>query len=143
MFINLYSRKITVFLAAASPDIDDIREELKCVLVKARIRAIDGQGVTTEQADAAMQTADCSIHILGGMDIYSPDGDGYNAPAGVQYRVAKALCSPSFKMFLWKIIIHIILNIRTAAPKIMLATLMLAEGRRERVIIRAAAPIIA
>ena len=101
MFINLYSRKITVFLAAASPDIDDIREELKCVLVKARIRAIDGQGLTTEQADAAMQTADCSIHILGGMDIYSPDGDGYNAPAGVQYRMAKEICGPSFKMFLW------------------------------------------
>lgn len=101
MFINLYNKKITVFLAAATPDMQGAREDLKCVLVKARFNAIDGQGLSSQEADAAIQSADCSIHILGETDIYTEGGSGYKSPAGVQYRKAQAICGAEFKMFLW------------------------------------------
>jgi hypothetical protein len=101
MFVNLYNRNFTVFLADATEEMADIRQNLKYVLVKARIQIIDGEGILYDEANKQIPTADCSIHIIGTADINTPDSEGYNSPAGVQYRVAKALCSPSFKMFLW------------------------------------------
>lgn len=101
MFINLYNRKFTVFLAAASPDMDDIRQELIHVLENAGINPIDGQTLPPEKIDAALQSADCSVHLLGQTDIYSQNGEGYNTPAGEQFRKAKNLCGKDFKMFVW------------------------------------------
>jgi hypothetical protein len=45
MFVNLYNRNFTVFLADATEEMADIRQDLKYVLVKARIQIIDGEGV--------------------------------------------------------------------------------------------------
>ena len=101
MFINLYNKMFTVFLAAVSPDMDDTRQELTFVLENAGIKSIDGKGLPADKIDLALQSADCSIHVLGKSDIYTHDGDGYNTPAGVQFRAAKNLCSDSFKMLVW------------------------------------------
>ncbi len=101
MFINLYNKMFTVFLAAVSPDMDDTRQELTFVLENAGIKSIDGKGLPADKIDLALQSADCSIHVLGKSDIYTHDGDGYNTPAGVQFRAAKNLCNDSFKMLVW------------------------------------------
>jgi len=101
MFINLYNRKITVFLASVSPDMDDMRTELKYVLVKAGIRAVDGQGLSYEKVDEAMQSVDGSVHILGNVDIYNHGEEGFDSSAGMQFRCAKERCGEQFKMFVW------------------------------------------
>ena len=101
MFVNLYNRSFTVFLADAAPEMSDARQELKYVLAKAGIESIDGEGMLSDDANRMIDGADCSIHILGTTDIYTPGGSGYNSPAGVQYRIAKSLCGAKFKMFLW------------------------------------------
>lgn len=101
MFINLYNRKFSVFLAAATPDMEGIREELKYVLDNASIEIVDGNDVKAEAVEASIVAADCSVHILGQSDIYTPQGDGYNTQAGVQFRAAKEKCSKEFKMFVW------------------------------------------
>ncbi len=90
MELNLYKRKFKVFLAEVSPDMTAWRSRLSCVLNNAGIAVVPD-----------LQTADCSIHLLGGQDIYSKDGKGYNTPAGSQFRTAKTLCSKDFKMFVW------------------------------------------
>lgn len=90
MELNLYKRKFKVFLADVSPDMTAWRSRLSCVLNNAGIAVVPD-----------LQTADCSIHLLGGQDIYSKDGKGYNTPAGSQFRTAKTLCSKDFKMFVW------------------------------------------
>ncbi len=101
MFIDLYSQPITVFLAAVTPDIEYIKRELQCVLGNARIQAFDGDGLSLQQAADAMANANCSVHILGSTDIYSPDTDGYNSAPGQQFRIAKERCGKDFKMFVW------------------------------------------
>lgn len=90
MELNFYKRKFKVFLADVSPDMTAWRSRLSCVLNNAGIAVVPD-----------LQTADCSIHLLGGQDIYSKDGKGYNTPAGSQFRTAKTLCSKDFKMFVW------------------------------------------
>lgn len=90
MAINLYSRKFTVFLADVSTDLNEIRSELTEVLFNANITLSDD-----------IKSADCSIHILGESDIYSPNGKGYNTSAGEHFRKAKTLCNNDFKMFVW------------------------------------------
>ena len=90
MLLNLYKRKFKVFLADVSKDMSTWRSRLSCVLNNAGIAVVPD-----------LQTADCSIHLLGGQDIYSKDGKGYNTPAGSQFRTAKTLCSKDFKMFVW------------------------------------------
>ena len=90
MFINLYSRKFSVFLASVSADMEDTRRELSDVL--------DNAGIAIEED---IQTADCSIHILGAVDIYTSGAEGYNTPAGEQFRCAKDKCGEQFKMFVW------------------------------------------
>ncbi|MBO7567132.1 MAG: hypothetical protein J6T60_08580 [Bacteroidales bacterium] len=101
MVITLYNRKFTVFLAAASPDMDDTREELKYVLDNASIEIIDGNDFKAESVEAAVLASDCSVHVLGKTDIYTPGGDGYDTMAGVQFRTAKSKCNKEFKMFVW------------------------------------------
>ena len=90
MFVNLYNRKFKVFLADVSTDMSATRKWLSRVLHNAGIEVSD-----------KMRAADCSIHILGGEDIYSDGGDGYDSPAGVQFREAKELCGSDFKVFVW------------------------------------------
>lgn len=51
--------------------------------------------------ELAIQSADCSIHILGNTDIYTLDSEGYDSPAGEQFRCAQAKCNEQFKMFVW------------------------------------------
>jgi hypothetical protein len=109
MFINLYNRKFAVFLAAVSDDMKETRQELEYVLVNAGIKIVDGQNLSLEKVADAMRDADCSVHILGKTDIYTPGSDGCGIPAGVQFRRAKEKCSEEFKMFVW--------NPRTAADE--------------------------
>ena len=90
MLLNLYKRKFKVFLADVSQDMSAWRTRLSRVLGNAGIAVVPN-----------LQTADCSIHLLGGEDIYSEGGDGYNTPAGSQFRAAKTLCGKDFKMFVW------------------------------------------
>ena len=90
MLLNLYKRKFKVFLADVSPDMSEWRGRLSRVLGNAGISVV-----------ANLQAADCSVHLLGKTDIYSESGDGYNTPAGSQFRAAKTLCGKNFKMFVW------------------------------------------
>ncbi|MBQ5512183.1 MAG: hypothetical protein IIT83_00725 [Bacteroidales bacterium] len=53
MFINLYNKMFTVFLAAVSPDMDDTRQELTFVLENAGIKSIDGKGLPADKIDLA------------------------------------------------------------------------------------------
>ena len=101
MFVNLYNRNFSVFLADGTNDIADIRTDLKYVLVKAGITIIDGAGLLYDDAIQKISESDCSVHILGTSDIDSPDSADYDSPAGVQYRAAKSMCGANFKMFLW------------------------------------------
>ncbi|MBQ3658376.1 MAG: hypothetical protein II956_16290 [Bacteroidales bacterium] len=90
MLLNLYKRKFKVFLADVSHNMSAWRLRLSHVLNNAGIAVVSD-----------LQSADCSIHLLGSQDIYSEGGDGYNSPAGSQFRTAKTLCSKDFKMFVW------------------------------------------
>lgn len=101
MYVNLYNRKFSIFLADATESMADIRQNLKCVLGKAGVFVIDGQGLLYDDACRKLAAADCSVHILGDVDINTPGSPGYDAPAGIQYRAAKSLCSPNFKVFIW------------------------------------------
>lgn len=101
MFINLYSRKFTIFLADVSPDMQDVRQELEYVLANAGIKTIDGGKTSPTGITSDLKSADCSIHLLGATDIYTHGCDGFNSPAGMQFRTAKNLCSKDFKMFVW------------------------------------------
>ena len=101
MYINLYNKKFSVFLADVTDEMSEVRQDLKYVLVKAGIDIIDGQGLLYDDANSKIDSADCSVHILGSTDINTPDTPGYDSAAGVQYRIAKSLCGPNFKMFLW------------------------------------------
>ena len=101
MYINLYNKKFSVFLADVTDEMSEVRQDLKYVLVKAGIDIIDGQGLLYDDANSKIDSADCSVHILGSTDINTPDTPGYDSAAGVQYRVAKSLCGANFKMFLW------------------------------------------
>ena len=90
MFINLYSRKFTTFIADVSADMVALRGELIDVINNAGIAIVD-----------SIDDADCSIHILGDIDIYTTGAAGYNTSAGNQFRSAKAKCGDQFKMFVW------------------------------------------
>ena len=90
MFINLYSRKFTTFIADVSADMVALRGELIDVINNAGIAIVD-----------SIDDADCSIHILGEIDIYTTGAAGYNTSAGNQFRSAKAKCGDQFKMFVW------------------------------------------
>lgn len=94
MSINLYSRKFNVFLADVSSGMEDMRRELSDVLESA--------GITIKSAaDGLCPDSDCSVHILGKTDIYTPGAEGFGSKAGLQFRAAKDKCSGNFKMFVW------------------------------------------
>ena len=97
MFVNLYKRKFTVFLSAVTDDMADARRVLGKVLDNAGIAVVDAE----VGAETAIQSADCSIHILGKTDIYTPGAAGYDTSAGEQFRCAQSKCNEQFKMFVW------------------------------------------
>ena len=101
MFINLYNQSVKVFLADASSDMEDIREELRVILHRAGMEIVDGRNVSPGAVKDAMQHADCSVHILGATDIFTTGTAGGQIPAGQHYYAAKELCSDQFKMFVW------------------------------------------
>ncbi|MBR4215117.1 MAG: hypothetical protein IKR94_07340 [Bacteroidales bacterium] len=102
MFINLYNNHIKVFIADAPDDKAVIREKLCKILSKSGMDIIECQGGESEsQIMETVSQADCSVHILGNVDIYNPEGAGYNTPAGIQYRTARELRGEKFKMFIW------------------------------------------
>ena len=108
MLVNLYSRKFIVYLADVSPDMEEVRRRLSIVFFNAGINVVEeSRGAASGGNDGAkssaktIQSADCSVHILGGTDIYTPGAEGYDTPAGVQFRAARDLCGEHFKMFVW------------------------------------------
>ena len=102
MQINLYTKPITVFLAASSSDVLELRTEMKYVLAKAGITAVDGlDGVSDADLSSTIAKCDCSVHLLGLADIYTSESKDYDSDAGVQFRCAKQLCGNNFKMFVW------------------------------------------
>ncbi len=101
MFINLYNQTIKVLLADCTPDMVDLREELRVILHRAGMEIADGSDVPTSQLKDMMQQTDCSVHILGSADIFTEGNGGGNTTAGIQYSVAKGLCSNQHKMFVW------------------------------------------
>ncbi len=101
MFLDLYRQHIKVFLADATPEVSDVRDELMSILLKAGMEVVDGHEPISVGGDDAMRDADCSVHILGTTDIYTPGSKGYGTAAGTQYRSAKLLCGSDFKMFVW------------------------------------------
>lgn len=102
MDIGLFSQPIKVFLADVSDDVAAKREKLLAVLRNARMQVeVADKDADDEAVGAQMKSCDCSVHILGNVDIYNPDGGGYDTAAGSQYRVAKAIQGDNFKMFVW------------------------------------------
>ena len=101
MFLNLYNQTIKVFLADITPEMDDMRNELRVILHRAGLEIVDGCGVSPGALTDVMQQADCSVHILGAADIFAERKDDGNTSAGDQYKAAKKLCSDQFKMFVW------------------------------------------
>ena len=101
MFINLYNQSIKVFFADVTPEMEDIREELRVILHRAGMEIVDGREVSPDQLKDVMRQTDCSVHILGTTDIYAQSKEGDESTAGMQYRAAKDLCSDQFKMFVW------------------------------------------
>ncbi len=102
MFLNLYNQQIKVFLADATGDVSGARVRLERVLRKAGMIVVSPkESASDEDVSALIGSCDCSVHILGYVDIYNDDSDGYNSRAGVQYRAARECRDEKFKMFLW------------------------------------------
>ncbi len=102
MFLNLYNQDIKVFFADVSPDMEPIRDELRVILHRAGMHITDGDGISSaSMLKEIIEESDCSVHILGTADIYTPGTVAGDSPAGVQYRTAKELCHSNFKMFVW------------------------------------------
>lgn len=101
MFINLYTQSIKVFFADCSPDMENVREELRIIIHRAGMEIVDGRDVPPSQLKDVLQQTDCSVHILGTADIFKDGDGGGNTTAGIQYGIAKDLCSNQFKMFVW------------------------------------------
>ncbi|MCR5453581.1 MAG: hypothetical protein K6F33_01150 [Bacteroidales bacterium] len=102
MFLNLYNQQIKVFLADATGDVSGARMRLERVLRKAGMEVVSpAENASDEEVSTLIGSCDCSVHILGYVNIYDDDSDGYNAKAGIQYRAAKECRDERFKMFLW------------------------------------------
>jgi len=100
MDISLFTHEIKVFVADVSNDMSETKNKLCIILGKAGIKVFNSSG--NEDTDIQlMQQSNCSIHLLGNVDIYDPQGKGFNSNAGKQYRLAKNLRSKTFKMFVW------------------------------------------
>lgn len=101
MFFDLYSQQIKVFLAAVTNDVENNRYSLRTVLEKAGMTVLESTNDDENEIFSLMKTADCSIHILGNVNIYDSDGGGYKSMSGIEYRLARKLRSKEYKMFIW------------------------------------------
>lgn len=101
MFLNLYNQQIKVFLADATSDVAGARMRLGRVLRKAGIGVVSPpENCSAVEARKLISTCDCSVHLLGGVNIYDDEGDT-KSQAHIQYRAAKSFRDDDFKMFLW------------------------------------------
>ena len=102
MFLNLNNQQVKVFLADATGDMAGVRFRLERVLRKACVGVVSAsERATEDETKQLMSGCDCSVHILGSVDIYNAEGSGYGSQAGMQYRVAREFRDDKFKMFLW------------------------------------------
>ncbi len=102
MFFDLYNQQIKVYLATGTNDVESNRYNLRTVLEKAGMTILQSDGETDENIIfSKMKSANCSIHILGNVNIYDTDGSGYKSMAGIEYRMARKLRSKDYKMFVW------------------------------------------
>ncbi len=103
MFLSLYNQKLKVFLADTTGDVEGIRTNLGTVLRKAGIEVVypDNNANDVSVDRALMLGCNCSVHVLGALDIYNGDGAGYLTAAGEHYRMAQQAAKDSFKVFLW------------------------------------------
>ncbi|MBQ3657303.1 MAG: hypothetical protein II956_10745 [Bacteroidales bacterium] len=93
MNISLFTQHIKVFVAEVSPDMKEVCDKLCVVLLKA--------GISVIRDKTLMSEADCSVHILGQVDFYNENSQGYSLDMGVQYREAAKLRNSGLKMFIW------------------------------------------
>ncbi|MBO7462340.1 MAG: hypothetical protein J6T96_07065 [Bacteroidales bacterium] len=102
MFLNLYNQQIKVFLADATGDMSGVRMRLERVLRKAGMGVVSPpEHCTAMEARTLISTCDCSVHLLGGVNIFDDSDEGVKSQAQIQYRAAKSFRDDDFKMFLW------------------------------------------
>jgi hypothetical protein len=102
MFLNLYNQQIKVFLADATGDMSGARMRLERVLRKAGMGVVSPpEHCTAMEARTLISTCDCSVHLLGGVNIFDDSDEGVKSQAQIQYRAAKSFRDDDFKMFLW------------------------------------------
>jgi len=101
--LSLYNQKLKVFLADATGDVAGVRNNLGTVLRKAGIEVVypDENANDMEVDRALMLGCNCSVHVLGALNIYDVAGAGYSSAAGEHYRMAKAAEKDGFRIFLW------------------------------------------
>ncbi len=101
--MSLYNQKLKVFLADTTGDVEGIRTNLGTVLRKAGIEVVypDAGANDIETDRALMMECNCSVHVLGALNIYDPEGAGYATAAGEHYRAASAVRKEGFRVFLW------------------------------------------
>ena len=102
MFLNLYNQQIRVFLADATGDMSGVRMRLERVLRKAGMGVVSPpEHCTAMEARTLIGTCDCSVHLLGGVNIFDDSDEGVKSQAQIQYRAATSFRDDDFKMFLW------------------------------------------
>ncbi|MBQ4408491.1 MAG: hypothetical protein II852_15940 [Bacteroidales bacterium] len=102
MFLNLYNQQIKVFLADATDDMAGARMRLGRVLRKAGMGVVSPpDGCSAMEARRLIGTCDCSVHLLGGVNIFEDSDEGVKTQSQIQYRAAKSFRDDDFKMFLW------------------------------------------
>lgn len=103
MFLSLYNQKIRVFLAESTGDVTGVRVNLGTVLRKAGIEVVypSAGRITDNEARDLISQCDCSVHILGAVNVYEGDGADTDSPAGNQYRIARTIDREGFRMFIW------------------------------------------
>lgn len=101
--MSLYNHKIKVFLADATGDVSGVRMSLGVVLRKAGIEVVypPAHKLTDDETKTMICDCDCSLHILGAVNVYEGHGAGYDTPAGAQYRIARSIDREGFRMFVW------------------------------------------
>ena len=81
---------------------ESLRNSVKQILLKAGIEIVEQKGdLTPGQLLDLMLSANCSMHILGSIDICDPDSGVYHTPPAQHYRTAKGIDSKDYKMFVW------------------------------------------
>lgn len=98
MFLTFFSQDIKVFLAAATSDVTESRQELKNVLQRAGIGVVDGGDVSDVET---ISGCDCAVYVLGTLNFHSSESAGYDSLTGRQYRMGREVKKDGFKIFLW------------------------------------------